>query len=352
VPSHIDLTANLSEIEQNNYVVLSARLLDQYGNPVPNEEVSLHQEHPNFVGEVVLDNRVTDVRGMALFEITLRAIGTSRLSAYGANHLASAAVEVNVLPSSISIDGPRSWQGVARSLSRLQFNLSTVMGRMIAQGADPTKEEICAELGLDYQRANDRNQVSKAIYELKIWFDYLWRVLYQRSPSYGKDYSVLRQDLDSYSKWKNDSNSPHPYLRTYYHLLEEEVRELWILSRMWDIFVETANQYNLHLFVGYKAPDGWHYKQPNFWEYVDKQIRSASRMGKGIRTILTRHRDLGMILTSGQSIHKALEGAEDVRKMITDRVVSKFRCPMCSEKGTLTEFPNREEWIRHVKACH
>lgn len=123
---------------------------------------------------------------------------------------------------------------------------------------------------------------------------------------------------------------------------------------MWDNFVLIANQHNLHLFVSYydDSTRSHRYRQPNFWQYVVKQIESASHWGKAILTILARHRDLGMMLTSGEPIYKALEGAETVRKMITDQTTPKFRCPICWQNGTKVEFSGTTDFFDHVKKTH
>ena len=349
--SDLQLFTNQNQVEQNQAVILSANVFNKFGNPVPNIDVSLYLSHPDYGGELLVDHKGTNVRGTAFFETTLRSVGYSTLVAR-IGVLASPQVNILVSPSSLAVAGPRSWNGVVRSLSRLEVDLSTVTGKMITINKHPTKEDLCAMVGLDYTNANDRARVSNAIYNLKLNFDYLWRVLYEPSPAYNRDFATFMKDGNSYTSWRVEPNSPYPYLKTTYHLTEDEIHELWVLSKMWDVFVQVANKNNLHLLVAYNDGGIWRYKQPNFWEYDEKQILSASRLFKGIQTILSRHRDFGMILTSGQSVHKALEGASMITKMITDQTPQKFRCPMCWRVGAVVEFLTTEDYFAHIKSNH
>jgi hypothetical protein len=344
----------LTEVEQNHAVIVSAKVTDQFGNPLANQDISLFTEHPSFTGPVLLTQKETDVHGTAMFEIVLRIPGSSVLQARLGNLLASSALSVQVIPSILSPSGPKSWFGISGSLSRLERDLSTVVGKMISNGLHPTKEELCKELGLDYDRANDRNRVSDALYNLKMWFDYVLKVLYQPSATFGKDFANLMNDASSYAAWKMDRDSPYGYLKAYYGQSEDEIRQLWVMSRMWDRFVQLANQYNLHMFVAYYDRDLriWRYKQPTFWEYVDKQIQSGSRLAKGLGTILARHRDLGMILTSAAPVAGALEDLQKVQQMITERNPPKMRCLKCWRNGTIMEVSSQDELADHIKAVH
>jgi len=353
IPTQLRLVANQHQIEQNQPVSLSVYLVEQWGNPVSNVDIALYVEHSDYGRPLLLSNQMTDVYGKALFEITLRSLGNTRLTAYSAS-LSSPPVNVQVLPSSLPPLGPRTWNGVLRSLGRIGVDLNTVIGKEISQGHHPTKEELCQRLGLDYQRANDRNKVSTTLYHLKQSFDYVWRVLYEQSSEFGKDFAKFMQDTSGYLTWKNSSDSPYLYLKSQYQLSDEEIHQLWVTSQLWDNFVLMANQRNLHLFVAYYdgTTNSHRYKQPSFWEYVLKQIESASHWAKAMLTILTRHRDLGMMLTSGEPTYKAVEGAETVGKMITDQTKPKFRCPICWQNGIKVEFSETTEFFDHIKKTH
>ena len=347
----MQLFTNQNQVEQNQAVTLSASVFNKFGNPLPNIEVSLYLSHPDYGGELLVDHKTTNVRGTAIFETTLRSVGYYTLvTRIGV--LASPQINILVSPSSLASSGPRSWNGVVGSLSRLEVDLNTVSGKMIATNKHPTKEDLCASLGLDYSNANDRDRVSNAIHNMKGRFDHLWRVLYEPSSAYGKNFATFMKDENSFSAWKTDPDSPYSDLRATYHLTEDEIRELWVLSAMWDVFVQIANKYNLHLLVAYKDGGIWRYKQPNFWEYDQKQILLASHLFKGIQTILSRHRDLGMVLTSGQSVHKALESTSMISKMITDQTPQRFRCPMCWRVGAVVEFLTTEDYFAHIKSSH
>ncbi len=353
IPSQLQLVANQNQIEQNHTIILSARVLNEFGNPIPDQDVSLFMNHIDFLSPVLLTQQTTNARGTATFEVPLRSVGNSTLSAH-CGSLSSAPINVQVLPSALPPSGPKTWYGVAGSMSRLQIDLNTLIGKMLTNGLHPTKEELCTGLGLDYSRANDRDKMSQVLYASKLSFDYVWRHLYEPSPAFGSDYSTFMNDAAGYSAWKNDPSSPYAYLRNYYHQSDDEVRRLWVLSRMWDRFVQTANQYNLHLFVGYfdTINKVWRYKQPSFWEYVEKQIWSASRLGHGMRTILGRHRDLGMVLTSGEPIQNALEGAQTVHKMIIERTTPRIKCLRCWRKGIEINLSSQDELVEHIKSNH
>jgi len=302
-PTNLQLLVNSKQIEQNQAVIVSALLFDNNGNPVPNIEVSLYVGHLDYGGELLLDHEPTNVRGIATFEIPLRSVGSSTFVArVGA--LTSPQVSVVVSPTSLVAVGPTSWNRVVGSQSRLEVDLNTVIAKMIAANRHPTKEDICVLLGLDYTKANDRARVTQAVYRMKWWFDYLWRILYEPSSAHNKEFADLMRDEKGYSSWKTAPNSPVSVLKATYHLGDDEIHEFWVLSKMWDNFVKIANKWNLHLLIAYNDGGTWRYKRPDFWEYDNKQILSASRLFKGVQTILLRHRDFGMVLTSGQSVYK------------------------------------------------
>ncbi len=123
---------------------------------------------------------------------------------------------------------------------------------------------------------------------------------------------------------------------------------------MWEAFVLTANQmYSLHFMVSFydKVAKVHYYFQPTFWQYVEKQIQSGTRLAKGLRTILTRHRDLGMMLTSGEPAYKALEDTEGTLKMIADSAPT-IRCELCWRAGNSIEFQTIDDLYAHIKTNH
>lgn len=346
------LQSNQAQIDQNDPLVVNALLKDQFGNPVPNVEVSIYVTHPDYGTSLLFATHATDHHGKARFEIVLRNLGKSEIIVQSGT-LTSSPIDIRVFASP-TITGPTSWPGVVRSMGRFGIDLNTVVGQEIARGHHPTKAELCALMGLDYSLANDRNKIRSGLNNMKLTFDYIWRVLYERSPSYGRDFARFMRDLSGYDAWKVDANSPYRLLRTQFRLDEDDIHQLWVTSKMWDVFVATANQYNIHLFVAYYDVNSksHRYIQPSIWEYVIKQIQSGSHWAKALRTILTRHRDLGMILTSGEPVYKVLEVSENTRKMITEQASPKFRCPMCSDNGHLVQFRGTDEYFAHIKQMH
>ena len=351
VPTELVLVPNQPVLEQNDTVILRARLLDQNRNPIAGQQIGLYIEHPEYQGQIRIQEETTDAAGTVTFYVSLKNPGDFRFVAQVGSVAGSCGVRVNL---SSSPSGPRSWQGVVNSMSRLESDLSIVMGQMIATGQRPTKQDLCAALGLDYSLARDRGAISSALYDLKMLFDYLWRNLYESSPSFPRDFARFMQDAAGYAAWKSSPNSVYSRLINTYHQSEDEIHEAWVLARMWDEFLHTANSmYGLHFMVSfYDRASGVHYYiQPGFWEYVEKQIQSGSRLTKGLRTILTRHRDLGMMLTSGEPAYKALEGAESTLKMITDSAPA-IVCELCRRNGVTSQFQSIDELYTHIRAAH
>ncbi len=116
--TELRLEANQHQIEQNQPVILSVHLAEQRGNPIPNVDISLYVDHADYGTPLLLESQRTDLHGSALFDITLRNLGDSRLTAHAAD-LVSSPVNIHVLPSSLPPLGPRTWNGVVRSLGRI-----------------------------------------------------------------------------------------------------------------------------------------------------------------------------------------------------------------------------------------
>jgi len=236
---------------------------------------------------------------------------------------------------------------MGRFRTPFEISVNQVIGKMIADGISPSKQEICEALGLDYYGAIDRGKVSSAIYKHKSLFDYAWRALYYPSPAFQKNWDRLMADTRGYEKWKASDPERYQYLLDY-NITDADIRRYWVMSNMWDGFVKAANQWNLFLFVG----DGLRYIQPNFWEYTTKQLASARRLGRGMMTILERHKDLGMMLTSGESIDVVMLTADDTLKMITDGKPFRHRCEECQAKGITAEFDTQEKLFGHWQSAH
>ena len=242
---------------------------------------------------------------------------------------------------------PKTWVGVGRFRTPFEISVNQVIGKMIRKGISPTKDQICEALGLDYYAAIDRNKVSSAIYKHKFLFDYAWRVLYEPSPAYQRNYARYMRDTAGYDKWKASDPERYQYLLDY-NITDDDIRRYWVMANMWDDFVQAANRWNLFLFTA----EGLRYIQPNYWEYTTKQIASAQRLGKGMITILSRHKDLGMMLTSGESIDVAMLTANDTLKMITDGRPYRHRCEECASKGITSEFDSQQKLFQHWQSAH
>ena len=56
-----------------------------------------------------------------------------------------------------------AWRGIIRQRTPFETLVNEAMASLMRRGIEPTKRQICDEIGLDYDNANDRNRVSLAI---------------------------------------------------------------------------------------------------------------------------------------------------------------------------------------------
>jgi len=249
---------------------------------------------------------------------------------------------------------PRTWRGIIRRRNRFEVRANDAVAALLNRGVQPTKRQICDELGLDYDNGDDRAKVSLALHKHKKLFDYAWRDVYVGSGAYERDYGAVSADHLGYETWRRQEAELYRLL-TELGLQDSEIREFWVHSRLWERFVTAANQWNLHLFVAFGhpfVPDSWLYKQPNYWEYVVKQVEIARKLQKGVLTILERHRDLGMILTSAESVGTAIQVAQDTLQMIADGIPLRHRCELCSARGLMIAFRTQAELFEHWRQQH
>lgn len=167
-------------------------------------------------------------------------------------------------------------------------------------------------------------------------------------------YQRASDDVRGYKEWKKRDAD---FCNTWYALgwSEEDLHEVWTHSQVWEEFLRVANRWNLHLFVADGVPfrrGGFKYKQPNFWEYIVKQIDIGRRLQKGVLTTLERHQDLGMILTSGEPIEKTIQVAQDSLQMIADGPPLRHRCELCEEQGLIMAFRTQRELVNHYRRVH
>lgn len=227
--------------------------------------------------------------------------------------------------------------------------MNEAVARLLTRGIEPTKREICDEVGLDYDNADDRARVSNALHKLKESFDYAWREVYVGTGAFTKDHREVSADTISYEKWMKEDGELYRLLQQL-GTAESEIHEFWIHSKLWERFVAVANQWNIYIFVAYGQPfvaDSWKYKQPSYWDYAVKQIEIARNLGKGVITILERHRDLGMMLISGESVELALQSARDTLLLVADGAPMRHRCELCN-----TMFRTQRELVEHWQQNH
>lgn len=244
---------------------------------------------------------------------------------------------------------PQTWVGISRLRTRFDIAVNEAVAKLASQGIEPTKREICDALGLDYDDGDDRAKVSNALHKLKETFDYAWRDVYVGLGHFAKDYKEFSADTIGFEKWKTEKADLYDLLQQL-GVAETDIREFWIHSKLWERFVAAANQWNIYIFVAYGQPfvaDSWKYKQPDYWEYTVRQIEIARNLGRGVVTILERHRDFGMMLTSGESVEVALLSASDTVQLVANGTPMRHRCELCS-----MAFRTQRELVEHWQQNH
>ena len=248
---------------------------------------------------------------------------------------------------------PRSWRGIIRQRSRFDVLVNDAMALFMRRGIKPTKRQICESLGLDYDDADDRGNVTQAIAQNRRLIHYAWN-LWVRSGDYDKNYQQIADDSMSFKGWKAQKAELYAMMKQL-GMSEADIHQLWIMSQLWERFLAVANKWNLHVFVAFGTPwrrDGFRYEQPNYWDYIANQVETARNLTKGTLTILERHRDLGMILTSGEEVEIAIQTAKDTLQMIADGPPLRFRCERCAEQGIMMAFRTQKELVEHYKTQH
>ena len=240
--------------------------------------------------------------------------------------------------------------------SRFDVLVNEAMARLMNRGIHPTKREVCEELGLDYDDPKDRGKVTNSIHKHKEIFDHAWNQLYVGGGAFARDYAEVSMDTNSYEEWRRRDAELYNLLRQL-GVEETEIHEFWVYSILWNRFVETANrEWNLHLFVAYGGQpwvaDSYRYMQPNYWDYTFKQIEIAQNLGKGMVTTLARHRDLRMMLISGESVETALLATKDTLQMLTNGAPLRHRCEECARRGEAVAFRTQKELIEHYNQHH
>lgn len=173
----------------------------------------------------------------------------------------------------------------------------------------------------------------------------LWDAAYQRATD----------DVQAYEDWKRKDSH---FVETWYAngWSENDLREVWIHSKIWEEFLQIINRYNLHVFIAIDGTpwkkDSFTYDQPNFWDYLVNQIDVGRKLQKGVISTLERQKLLGMILTSGEPVEKAIQVAQDGFHMIADGAPLRHRCEICEEQGNLVAFSTQGELFVHYKKVH
>lgn len=248
---------------------------------------------------------------------------------------------------------PRTWRGIIRQRNHFDVLVNDAMALFMRRGIEPTKRQICEALGLDYENADDRANVTQAISTNRRLIHYAWN-LWVESGNYDRHYHQIADASESFLEWKTQKGDLYDMMRQI-GMSEADIHQLWIMSHLWERFLTAANQWNLHVFVAFGTPflrDGYRYRQPNYWDYVANQVETARRLCKGTLTILERHRDFGMMLTSGEEVEIAVQTARDTLQLIADGAPTRFRCERCAEQGIMRAFRTQQQLIEHYRRVH
>lgn len=246
------------------------------------------------------------------------------------------------------------WTLVLQHRTPFETMVNDAMTSFLKQGIKPTKRQVCKELGLDYDDANDRENVTLAIAANKKYADIVYREAFIPLGQWDEAYQRAADDVLGYDSWKrNNAGFAKTWLAQGWS--ENDLHEIWIHSRIWEEFLRIIDRYNLHVFVATGTPwkrNSFRYDQPNFWDYMVKQIDVCRRMQKGVLTTLERHRLLGMILTSGETVEKTIQVSQDGLHMVSDGAPLRHRCEKCEENGSLIAFNTQTELFEHYKNAH
>jgi len=227
------------------------------------------------------------------------------------------------------------------------------MALFMRRGIEPSKRQVCEELGLDYDDWGDRESVTQAIHNNRKLVHYAWN-LWVESGDFDKHFQQVADSSLGFKAWR-DKKAQLVTMMKQIGMSEVTIHQTWILSKLWMKFLAVANQWNLHVFVAFGTPwrrDGFRYRQPNYWDYVANQVEVARRLCKGTITILERHRDMGMILTSGEEVEVAIRTAQQTLQMIADGAPPRFRCEICASQGIMMAFKTQRELVEHYREVH
>ena len=248
---------------------------------------------------------------------------------------------------------PKTWNGIIKQRNRFDVLVNNAMAQLMQGGIEPTKRQICEKMGLDYDDADDRTEVAQAISHNRGLIHDAWK-LWVESGNFDRHYQRLVDDSQGFRGWKTQKADLYAAMKQL-SMTESDIHQVWILSQLWEIFLAAANKWNLYVFVTFGIPwhrDSYRYKQPNYWDYIAYQVETARKLCKGTLTILERHRDLGMILTSGVEVEIAIETAKNTLQMIADGEPPRYKCEQCSEQGIMTVFKAQKELVEHYSQRH
>lgn len=149
---------------------------------------------------------------------------------------------------------------VLKHRTLFETTVNNAMASLMKREIRPNKRQICEEIGLNYNNANDRGSISVAIAANKKYVDLAYHEAFIPLGLWDAAYQRAADDYRGYEEWKRKDSQ---FVDTWHAngWTENDLRELWIHSKIWDEFLRTVNRYNLHVFV---AVTGTPFKRGSF----------------------------------------------------------------------------------------
>ncbi len=243
----------------------------------------------------------------------------------------------------------RTLPGAVRRLSLNPFDVSVArgIGHLLDTKGKFRRPELIRYVGLNPDLHRDVQRVNTSISKLRRAVKAYWDQ-WESSPEYHATYTKIRGDNDEFRLWVDHETIAHS-LRDEYELNEEELRDFWVQSRMWDLLQDNLRAFDLYLPY---CDAGWNMRRMNFWEWTVKRIKDGRVAGRILKNVLDDFVRFAMMLPSGES-PKALKAVqEQVERALTDGTPFWHICEQCLTRGVETHFANQTELVRHINQVH
>jgi hypothetical protein len=244
---------------------------------------------------------------------------------------------------------PHTIGGKARYLSLNRFDISVArgIGHLLDDHGKFRRADLIEYVGLDPKLVRDSQRVANSIQKLRRAVKAYWDE-WQLSPDYMKRYGEFMADEAGFRKWMTE-DSIAGKIAADYGLKEDELRDFWVQSQMWETLQDNLKAFDLYLPY---SNDGMNLSRLNFWEWTIKRIKDGRQLGRGLKSVLDDFVRFGMMLPSGESPRALRARQEEMERALTDGTPLWHVCERCLEAGVDTRFVSQSELIRHVLERH